>query len=81
MYNHASYAPSSAMNQQRIVRWFMVQSNTTINHDIFIVSLGANTATNNGRSIYVTLTAAASIQLQQHGGIYKRSIAAASTMQ
>ena len=69
-------------------------SNTTINHDIFttssrhrqprdvdVVGPSANATTNNGRGIYVTFSAAASIQLQQRSGIYERAMAAASTMQ
>ena len=57
----------------------MVHYNTTINHDILktlsadVVGLGTNATTNNGRGIYVTLSAAASIQVQQRRGIYERS--------
>ena len=53
----------------------MVHYNTTINHDILktssadVVGLGTNATTNNGRGIYVTLSATASIQLQQCRGI------------
>ena len=39
----------------------------------------ANATTNNGHGIYVTLSAAASIQLQQRRGIYERAMAAATT--
>ena len=57
----------------------MVHYNTSINHDILktssadVVGFGTNATTNNGRGIYVTLLAAASIQVQQRRGIYERS--------